>query len=1417
MGRSSRSQGRSPGSSRPRTRARRVSTPRPRTIGTLNSNAEGTGFPLDQDLLSSYLQTAWRSSRHGAIASRGFHYQDAVGAWLGLRILNGGFRCQLLVPEGFEDLTCEGGPAEPDWHVQVKSRQARIGDFSIGQAVKHLLGMWLRHGSVHGVSGRDTRLVLVLERPVGGVDSAGWGTSVSDMPRWAPLAAAATAAAAAHGLSEPDVQSLLARSSIVVLPWSTLTKQMAQLAAGSTHLPLGAAAPVVNAILAEVALRVDRNAASQWKDREGLSASDITRIATSAAALVDRESLFEAVRSGACEPIDLATPLADPRFFEGVSVQPGHVAAGFVTSRPQLTDMVLEGLDRSRRVLITGPSGVGKSALTWLSCFVAGHVAWYRVQRLTEADVEPLVRLARAMGPGASAPVGFVVDGVGTGSLTAWDSLCIRLRSLPHVVLLGSVREEDLLVLESAVDCVLVRPRLDEELAGRLYTWLAERRATVAPHWREAFEETDGLTLEFTHLLTQGRRLQDVVTDQIASRIRDRRDDELAVLAVVATAHRWGASLPVEVLKTLVGVSDSDVKAALGRLIDEHVLTITGGLVTGLHPLRSKALSEAIHQCPPPLLGSTIGSVLGVLPPEQLRGFVANVVADRPDLLHTVEEGLLTLLGRPEVPATWLAAALQGARLADFTVTSRRWAAVVEAHGVRLPLRPLAMTLAMIDSDLSDALDPALCAAVAEIRSDRDGEQAFRRSLLEATGLPRLAEVLSGAGVAEAIALLAPLAGTGIDLDLVAGTGSRLEAELASASLEQVAALSQTAGSVSAALGKKVHALAGGRTALEDRLMREVPFLLELDFGQEPDTLARPMEAQAGPTRVSSDEPLDAGDQTATAGDLVPVLRATLLHPSDRLVAETAHSPQQLVKLVLQLFPDVMHVHVQSVWAGRVPCRIGTFEPGSAGLHRNYLHGTTDVEWNQARSRYAQSLVAADSETLRLTVGVDVLDRTASFLTDLAAGWVCSGRLQVDTDSLEARRQELLFDISHMAPPRVARPTGLPARSGELHDNDPLHSLADGIVRNFASRFWNSEPDGALVGFAGETLPRFVADAESQPWRLLGLREPPEVLRRIRALLRQVHSVLAELVHGATTREQIAAAAAAVGLRRAMVRAEELAETRASRRQRNAVLEFRRAAAAQGCQIELLTRPDGASWAWPDVEVAALAQLSRLDDLDRVDAALRGLLPHEAVPEGRLILIPMRAGKAALKLARSVHSTNAIGVASLVGSPPGMSLPAVDEAATWTHLLPGTHSTPFFDLVTAVVAVLQELSALGYLLSERGAHPDIERYVDAAADRLHLAEAELADLEVDQLTAEVIGMLAGLAELVQDEFAGDSTAQPLAEVVAGAINDMTAPGVDIVGVITAASLLAHEWDIDRLGALDWFSEISELSGERHRA
>ena len=128
-----------------------------------------TGVPqhepesLDED--ESWFVDAWRDSRAGSRAGRGFHFQDAVGAWLASRLASGDLAADRLTPEGFDDLQVE---ATDPVQVEVKSRQDRLGPFPVGVAASHIVDAWIRHS---GRFGTERRLVVVLERGLAGLES----------------------------------------------------------------------------------------------------------------------------------------------------------------------------------------------------------------------------------------------------------------------------------------------------------------------------------------------------------------------------------------------------------------------------------------------------------------------------------------------------------------------------------------------------------------------------------------------------------------------------------------------------------------------------------------------------------------------------------------------------------------------------------------------------------------------------------------------------------------------------------------------------------------------------------------------------------------------------------------------------------------------------------------------------------------------------------------------------------------------------------------------------------------------------------------------------------------------------------------------------------------------------------------------
>ena len=88
----------------------------------------------------SWYSSEWQDSRSGARASRGFHFQDAVGAWFASRLASRNLAMDSLTPEGFDDIQLDG---PKPIQVEVKSRQGRLGRFPVATAAKHIVDAWV--------------------------------------------------------------------------------------------------------------------------------------------------------------------------------------------------------------------------------------------------------------------------------------------------------------------------------------------------------------------------------------------------------------------------------------------------------------------------------------------------------------------------------------------------------------------------------------------------------------------------------------------------------------------------------------------------------------------------------------------------------------------------------------------------------------------------------------------------------------------------------------------------------------------------------------------------------------------------------------------------------------------------------------------------------------------------------------------------------------------------------------------------------------------------------------------------------------------------------------------------------------------------------------------------------------------------
>ena len=641
------------------------------------------------------------SSRAGARAGRGFRYQDAATAYL--CVVNVVEQMKWVVsPEAGDDVTLSTPSSRLE--LQVKSRRSPKGQTPSHEFVSWLADAW----RVHGVTGDQPDVGIVTDQPVLGVGVSGLDTALAqeDIERLTPSMRNA-------GFSDSQIQELSARTHVLKVenPVSEASDSLAK------HLGVRPAVAqiLVRRIQSEIGRLVDEQ--QSGSGRKGLSESDVGRLIDDTLALVDLDAIERPVREGLCEHVDFLTPVVDESFYLGRDVVPGHISAGLVVPRPSETDEVLTVLQGERLALITGPSGIGKSAVAWLTAYASRNaIRWLRVRSSAiAADVPPLLRFSEALRADPRAPVGFVIDDIRGNRALIWDAFARELRHRPEIYALGTVREEDLDVLSEAPPSALIRPRLTADLGEALWKELRDREQTSLAGWRESFEQSNGLLLEFVHMLTTGSRLPDVIQQQIDRRRKEGRFAELDVLRPVSLAAAKGGTTSISNLQTQLDLGAGEMQNILARLLDEHLIDQFDARTVGrLHQLRSEAIIQASHRIPPPTLKETAEQTLLTADVKYVAYIGARTVHEELIDERTLRSILLRRLGLESTPEV-LIAYLGAIRQVGIDAVAKRHLAILRAQRVPPGQQEPALQLALIKSDLRDPLAPEIQRALPQM------------------------------------------------------------------------------------------------------------------------------------------------------------------------------------------------------------------------------------------------------------------------------------------------------------------------------------------------------------------------------------------------------------------------------------------------------------------------------------------------------------------------------------------------------------------------------------------------------------------------------------------------------------------------------------------------------------------------------
>lgn len=983
------------------------------------------------------------SSRAGSHAGRGFRYQDVVAAHLAVMGISGRYPYGMVIPEGRDDIELRG--SEFRVLCQVKSRRDHMGPFNAKSIAGFIKKMW------DSKARQPTdRFLLVLESDV--------AQRSSGETRLKDLSACPNLIAALKG--QRSLSADVARTVVLVLP-NPRADAVAELSARLGCAPQEAEVYFAD-LLGLVGQLADENGIREPAEYQGVGVSDVQQRFDALQPLLTSSVIEEALLTGLCAAVDFLTAHDDPIFYMGVDAQPAHVAAGLVVERPELRAEVLDGLQTRRNVLIHGPSGSGKSAILWDAAYASRHaVRWFQIRRPTPGALSLLVLLARSRRASLDAPVGFIIDDVGRGFGEGWTALTAEVRRTPGLLLLASVREEDRYPLVDKAHAAQIRVGTDTALAERIWRELGQRGQTNWQGWKEPWKLANGHLLEYTHVLTQGRRLSETLSEQVAVRLNDTcRHDELDVLRVVACANAAGCSAEMMRLPQVLGKSNTAVSMALSRLVDEHLVNGTAdGRVVGLHELRSSELLRLTHEFPPPLLSSTAADAVQVVPANELARFLERTLSTHKGCDDAVLDALAQRI--EAVPsASVFAAVMTGLDLAHAHRVVRDWLQTTEAGAVPKAQRALAGMMGLSNVELPDIgqdvqFGPA-CRRFGELRA-ASAPTSLSICCIARLGPTRLRRVVAAAvDVRELTLCVAALSGQALaepDLDEF----RRLNPPLLEADFDDVVALLEVACALDRSVALEwVNRV--GQEAIFERFVESVswvstPSLVSNNGGIE---VRANVWCVVGPT---------SADANKAVVRVCEILLA--ITPCADLVASNALGGDGQIQMMTADFPLVQK-----------------------RISRSALPVPHIVNQNRGWMLALSTQLATDSSTAYLSRFLDsvrVVNRNLKLLLN------SSFRRSPNVEALAALGRMNGASRALVPPPDM--PSGDSRRWSRLQSL--LFSCSADVIRRF---FQLPEGAPAYIGWVDELLSSIKAAAAEESWDLLSLQSPTELVELTRIL-----------------------------------------------------------------------------------------------------------------------------------------------------------------------------------------------------------------------------------------------------------------------------------------------------------------------------
>lgn len=1105
----------------------------------------------------------WTQTRRGAWSGRGFHYQHLFSTLVLVRQWAGLAPAGYLVPEGEEDCVVE--LSEHNVWIQIKSKKS--GAFS-KRGVEEILAD-VKQKAARTSNQRTTQFAVGLEQPCTGVPEQGIDKLFESEGNEIVVCKE----------PETEIVNLLSQKLSVL-------EEIAEVLARDLYW-----------LVADSAAE---NASRTFGNRRRISTTEIGNRIHRYLEANNPSAITHAFESGALGPVDFVTQVSEPGFYQGIKVRPGHLAAGLVLDRPTEKQAIVKELKTQRHLLITGPSGAGKSALMWLVAnALESELRWYQVSARAEAThADSIARSIRACRPNESSPIGVTFDEVGPSNSEVWNILANQLRELPDVYLLGTVRNEDIPLLSNQPDTSFFEVSLSESLAQSVWQKLTSRGQTEWQHWLEPYEQSNGLMLEYVHILTQGQRLAAVIDEQVRKREQEGRCAELAIIRGSSVLSSLGGEVEAGKLFDILELSPDRASVALQRLLDEHLVRESRpGVLGGLHSLRSQALSHASHDEIAYLRTDSLWRVLLAATNETLPGVIHSVLKE--ELLDDeteVVQKLAEVLADNDDVELWIAI-LTGLGFGTLERRVASFIAILEENGVQPALWSAASWFALIDGAMPEATLPAVRRAVLAFKtaSYRDFRAECLALLPQGTQSPACTDLSRANRFFSCLVSL--VGGEPEPIRIVPDITFDAECDI-----RDLSVLLSTAYAVDPEIARSLASELGGEQTLLSQYHSQTPWMT---------------------TPVV--------DPTGEHGRTV---RANLLYIDEAHQADPHETIVSICETLLALSPNSDAAASDVIDPTGQPVQTGDFRFASKNMPRQKVTAKARVAWNVAFRQILMARATTDNLTNYTHKMADIIRRTEKVFRTFTEKWIRGKRI---SDTLDADVRQVAFEVSRLAyatPASLSFSMTTPADGAEIENK--LGSLLANVLTNLVPRMKripvssNATISDAktAAAYADSRAGEIREQSESDIWRMMS-SPPRNKLKAIAERVSDVACILHEIGYEASIDSVEDRAVILDSLSGKSVRAAaRLCYSSAERRLDRRLNTLEKALEVRGWTATCWTRSTDKTRSayWPAVEVAVLVEIVGFDtDLDFLaDCLLVG--KEQLASDWQFLVVPVIRG-----------------------------------------------------------------------------------------------------------------------------------------------------------------------------------------------